>query len=136
MLASPSTPRSLVLLELKSALFEAVTHRLGLPVEPAPEALARIVKKEASLDDRAYSAFKEVLATMQRTEASVVAGRPAAISDAALTRAAELVAAILETLGIDPRSPIPGATVAAASAVDAVARARPAAPAAHNGDSA
>ena len=40
MLAAPSSPRALVLLELKSALFEALGDHYGLGPQPSREALS------------------------------------------------------------------------------------------------
>jgi hypothetical protein len=100
-LAAPSSPRSLALLELKSALHEALGYKLDLGAEPAPEALAKMARKAGSLDDAAYSALKEILALMQHTEASVVAGRPTRVSRAALARASAVVRSVLAACGAD-----------------------------------
>ena len=104
-LAAPSSPRSLALLELKSALFEAMALRFGLESDPSPDALARLVAREGSLDEGAYSAFKEVLSTMHRVEASMVAGRPANISRQALAHAAKVVRDVLAACHADGRRP-------------------------------
>jgi hypothetical protein len=106
-LAAPTSPRSLMLLELKSALFEALALRFGLESDPSPDALTRLVAREGSLDERAYSAFKEVLSTMHRVEASVVAGRPATLSRQALSHAAEVVRDVLAACHADGRRPHP-----------------------------
>jgi hypothetical protein len=94
-LAAPSSPRSLALLELKSALYEALQLRLGFSAEPAPEALARMVLKAGSLDESAYSALKEILGMMHHVETAVVAGRPASVAQRDLDRAAEVVRDVL-----------------------------------------
>lgn len=98
-IAAPSSPRSLALLELKSALYEALAVKLDLSFEPAPEGLAKIAQNAGSLDESSHSALKEVLALMQQTEASVVAGRPAPVSRAALAKAAEVVREVLHACG-------------------------------------
>jgi hypothetical protein len=100
-IAAPSSPRSLALLELKSALYEALAVKLDLAFEPAPEGLAKIAQNAGSLDESSYSALKDVLALMQQTEASVVAGRPAPVSRAALSRAAGVVRSVLRACGAD-----------------------------------
>jgi hypothetical protein len=102
-LAAPSSPRGLAFLEMKSALFEALALRFGLESDPSPDALARRVAREGSLDERACSAFKEVLATMHRVEASVVAGRPAKVSRTALRHAAQVVRKVLAACDADGR---------------------------------
>lgn len=106
MLAAPSSPRSLAVLELKSALYEALTFKLGLTSEPAPDALAKMAQRAGSLDVRAYSALKEVLAIMQQVEAAVVAGRPASISRSELARVAGVVREVLAACDADGASPM------------------------------
>lgn len=105
LLAAPSSPPSLALLELKSALFEAVSLRYNLPSEPTFDALASLIKKEGALDEGSYSALKDVLAMMQRVEASVVAGRPTAITRKALKRAWDVVQKTLEACRTKEESP-------------------------------
>ena len=100
-LAAPSSPRSLAMLELKSALVEALVSRFNLASEPSPDHLLRIVQRESALDEASRSALKEVLATMQRVEASMVAGRPVTISMPALTRAADVVRRVLRACGAE-----------------------------------
>ena len=100
-LAAPSSPRSLALLELKSALYEALQHKLNLAVEPPPEVLAKMALKAGTLDESAYSALKDVLHMMQAVEASVVAGRPANVTPAALSSAADVVRRVLVACGVE-----------------------------------
>jgi hypothetical protein len=95
LLGAPSSPRSLALLELRSALFEAVAQRFGLTAEPPPDELAKLVRRNTALDDAGYSALKEVLAIMARTESALVAGRPAPVPRATLARAVEVVDDVL-----------------------------------------
>jgi hypothetical protein len=94
-IAAPSSPYSLALLELKSALYEALAVRFNLAFDPAPEGLAKIVWNAGALDESGYSALKEVLALMHQVETAVVAGRPAPVSRAALTKAAAVVRDVL-----------------------------------------
>jgi hypothetical protein len=98
-LAAPSSPRSLALLELKSALYEHLAPRLGYAVDPAPEELAQMVLRAGSLDESAYSALKEILAMMHEVENAVVAGRPASVSQQDLARAAEVVREVTGAVG-------------------------------------
>jgi hypothetical protein len=114
MLAAPSSPRSLALLELKSALYEGLRPHLGYAVDPAPEALAKMVLKAGSLDERSYSSLKEILAMMHAVENAVVAGRPANVSQHDLARAADVVREILDGVGerkIEPVVKVPPARV-------------------------
>ena len=98
-LAAPSSPRSLALLELKSALYEFLAHKLALEAEPTPEALGKLARKAGALDDGAYSSLMDVLALMHATEAAVVAGRQSRVSRAALERASSVVHAVLAACG-------------------------------------
>jgi len=112
-LAAPSSPRSLALLEWKSALFEALQQRLSLAAEPAPDALAAMARKAGRLDESTHSALIEVLRMMNEVESAVVSGRPANVSAAALTRAADTVRAVLAACGPPPareRAPEPRET--------------------------
>jgi hypothetical protein len=101
LLAAPTSPRSLAMMELKSALFEALSLRFGLESEPSPERLARLVKTRANLDEPAYASFKGMLAAMQRVEAAVVAGRPAKVPRTLLADAARMCAEVLAACGAD-----------------------------------
>ena len=100
-LAAPSSPRSLAMLELKSALVEALVARFNLAAEPSPDHLLRIVRRESALDEASHSALKDVLATMQRVEASMIAGRPMTIPMSAVTRAGEIVRKVLRACGAE-----------------------------------
>jgi hypothetical protein len=100
-LAAPSSPRSLALLELKSALYEALVHKLGLDADPSPDALGNIARKAGALDLGTYTSLMDVLALMQATEAAVVAGRPSRISRVALGNASSVVHAVLAACGAD-----------------------------------
>jgi hypothetical protein len=104
LLAAPSSPRSLVLMELKSGLFEALSLRFGLTSEPTADALARVAQSSGALDEGRYAALKEVLSTMQRVEAAMVAGRPVNVTRAALASAAAVVHDVLVACNADASS--------------------------------
>lgn len=106
LLAAPSSPPSLLLLELKSALVEALTHKLGAPVEPSADGIVSAASRAGTLDERGRSALKEVLAVMQKAEASVVAGRPIHVSRAALRNAAVVVRDALRAAGAITPDPL------------------------------
>ncbi len=114
-IAAPTSPRSLLLLELKSALTEAAQHHLQASSEPSAEAIEKLVLDRRALGEGSYAALKETLALMKQVESSVVAGRPAAVSRAALTRAGDVVRRALAGLaalpapGAPSASPPPGA---------------------------
>ena len=116
-LAAPSSPRSLALLELKSALYEALRHKLDFAVEPPPDALAKMALRAGTLDESAYSALKDLLRKMAAVEAAVVAGRPANVTPAALSEAASVVRRVLAACGVElPRAPAPAPAPTAARA--------------------
>jgi hypothetical protein len=104
LLAAPTSPPSLVLLELKSALAEALAHKLGAPVDQGSDALLAAAARAGGLDEQRRSALKEVLTVMQQAEASVVAGRPAHVPRAALRKAATVVRDVLRAAGLTPET--------------------------------
>jgi hypothetical protein len=109
-LAAPSSPRSLALLELKSALQEGLASSFGLGTDPGPEVLARKVMEVGSLDERAYSSFKEILRMMQHVESAVVAGRPVRVPQRELSRASRVVREVLAA-SASRSAPSPGSRV-------------------------
>jgi hypothetical protein len=101
MLAAPSSPRSLALMELKSALFEALALRFDLDPDPSVDRITGLVRREAGLEAQTFESFKGMLAAMSRVEASVVAGRPAKVPRTLLADAARMCAAVLAACGAD-----------------------------------
>jgi len=99
LLAAPTSPRSLALLELKSALFEALSQRFDLGPSPSPTALTKVVGSSENLDRAQMDELRDVMATMQRVEASVTGGRAAKVSRATVHHAAEVVRRVLEACG-------------------------------------
>lgn len=106
LLSAPSSPPGLLLLELKSALVESLSHKLGAPLDPSPEAVVSAAERAGGLDERGRSALKEVLAVMQKAEASVVAGRPVRVPRAALRNAAAVVKDVLARAGAITPEPL------------------------------
>jgi hypothetical protein len=101
MIAAPTSPRSLALLELKSALYECLAHKLDLSAEPGAAELAKIAQRAGSLDESSHSALKEILTFMHETETALAAGRPARVSREMLGRAAQVVREVLVACGAD-----------------------------------
>lgn len=101
MLAAPSSPRSLALMELKSGLFEALALRYDLDAEPSVDRITSIVRREAGLEPQAFESFKGMLSAMSRVESSVVAGRPTKVPRTLLADAARMCAAVLAACGAD-----------------------------------
>src|SRR5262249_35750147 len=101
MLAAPSSPRSLVLMELKSALFEALTVRFRLDAEPSADVLVEKVRRSGAVDEASLAALKLLLATMHRVETSLVSGRPEKVTQSMLAEAGKVVRHVLEACGAD-----------------------------------
>lgn len=101
MLGAASSPRALVLMELKSALFEALTQRFALEREPAAEGLVDHVRRQNALDGPSLAALKLLLATMQRVETAMVAGRAEKVTRSMLAEAGKVVRHVLEACGAD-----------------------------------
>jgi hypothetical protein len=101
LLAAPSSPRGLVLLELKSALYEALSLKFGLSRDISLPALVAAVQKSGSLDDRLQASLKEVLATMQQAETAMVAGKPIQLQVSVVTHAAKVVHDVLDACKAD-----------------------------------
>lgn len=105
LLSAPTSPRNLALLELRSALFEAIAARFGLANEPTADALLALVVRHGALDDASESALRQVLALMTRAQSTLLEGRPARISLAALADAALVVDAALAACQAGGASP-------------------------------
>ncbi|HVY49454.1 MAG TPA: DUF4350 domain-containing protein [Minicystis sp.] len=96
MLVAPTSPRSLSVLELKSALFEGVAARLALDAEPSAERLVELLRGRLRLDDVTLKKLQDALAYMQKVEAAVVAGRGIRVPRAELARANAAVHEVLD----------------------------------------
>ena len=106
LLSAPSSPRSLALLELKSALFEALADPLSISPDASAPTLLSAAEGSGRIEPALMSALREVLYTMQRTEAAVVAGKNAAISKAALQRAGDVVRQTIDA--VEAQGPLAG----------------------------
>jgi hypothetical protein len=93
-LAAQSTPYSLVVLELKSALEEGLAHELGFGRVSSARLLEEIMSKRA-LDERAFRALKGILLEMARVETLVAAGQSRKVKRADVLRLSSTVFAIL-----------------------------------------
>jgi hypothetical protein len=100
MLLAPSTPRALAVIELKSALEEAISHELGFPSSVPVSVLLEEVKRKRALDERRQRALKDALFEMANVETSVIARQPLEVKRQDLLRlsrlAGDLLAAVRE----------------------------------------
>jgi hypothetical protein len=97
-LAAPTTHRALALLELKSALEEAIAVRFGLDLPLAPAALLEAVDRSSALDDDLAKALRKLVLTMGTVETSVAAGHPIRIRDRDVKAASGLVQRVIEAV--------------------------------------
>jgi hypothetical protein len=102
LLAAPSSPRSLALLELKSALLESLADRFDLGPEPGQAAVLAALDRSKCLDASLDRALRDLLARMNDVEAAVVGGNRAAVPKPALAQAATIVHDVLAAAGIGP----------------------------------
>lgn len=88
-LAAPSSQRGLVLLEMKSALFEAVSLRFHLEGEPTPDVATRLLA--GILPPALSTRLGPVIEEMVRAESAVIGRRAAHVSLPALRNARDVV---------------------------------------------
>ena len=74
-LSAPTTPRALVVLELKNALQEGLSHELGFAEPRSPAQLLDALKERGGLDEARLGALKKVALEMATIETWVAAGR-------------------------------------------------------------
>lgn len=97
-LAAPSSPRALTVLELKSALAEGCAERFGLVAEPT---LARVLELVGpSLDEETRAALRDLSGLVASVESSVLRGRPARLPRKTVEDAARTVGRVLEVMGV------------------------------------
>lgn len=99
MLAAPSSPRGLVLLELKSALFEAVAERFQLAASPSGEAVLSALRGSGLVEGGLMAKLEQVVARMQRLEASVLAGAGAKVRREIVDEARAVVSEVVDAVG-------------------------------------
>ncbi len=103
-LGASSSPQGLVLLELKSALVEALVFRFALPGEPGAEAIDGLLSSHGVPDElRAH--LRDVLRSIQRVETAVVRGHPPSVPTSHLEHASAVVRDVLLACGILPPPP-------------------------------
>jgi hypothetical protein len=105
MLAAPSSPTSLVLLELKSALFEALGDHYGLGPQPSREALSARLRSDTRIPNELRARYGELERQMSRVEAAMLAGSGARVSRETLDQARSIVTQLLDRVGaLEPRA--------------------------------
>jgi hypothetical protein len=94
-LTAHTTPRALAVLELKSALEEALAHELGAAGPVPTAALLDDLKRKGALDEGVLRALKGALLEMANLETSVLARQPRQVSRADLLRLSRVVFDVL-----------------------------------------
>ncbi|MEZ4298891.1 MAG: DUF4350 domain-containing protein [Polyangiaceae bacterium] len=103
MLAAPSSARGLILLELKSALFENVARRFQLEGDPAPDVLLRLMAGIA--DGALVSDLRRVLEHTSRVETAVLANQPPRVPLKALVEANAVIRRAIAACQADSPAP-------------------------------
>lgn len=99
-LAAPTSPPALALLELRSALTEALAHHLERPVHTALAELVAEARREAPAPPTAAT-MSAVLASMRRAEVAVVSGASSRATHREVAAAARAVTQLLEACGAE-----------------------------------
>jgi hypothetical protein len=97
-LAAPTTHRSLALLELKSALEEAMAVRLGVPRSTSGSALLAEIDRQNVLDKQSCAELRRVLQHMTQAESQVLASQPLKVSPDLLESTRQSVLRLLAAL--------------------------------------
>jgi hypothetical protein len=100
-LASPVSPPALALLELRSALSEAMAHRFGMPPTSSAKDVVDEAMRRGELSAGELGAAAPVLALMQEAESSFVTGRPTRVTRGQVVEAAATVERLLQATGAD-----------------------------------
>jgi hypothetical protein len=100
-LSSDVSPPALALLEVRSALTEALAHHFQVSEQLAPAQLINRMRDEGRLDDALEREAQAVLASMRAAESAVVAGTPAKISEGEVRRAAAFTEQVLDAAGVE-----------------------------------
>jgi hypothetical protein len=107
-LASPVAPPALALLELKSALCEALAQALGL-AQATPGQLLDELGKRAPLDPDLGARAARALGLMRAAEYALMGGGGMRVSKAQVAEAAEVVRAVVQKAGVPIRARAPDA---------------------------
>jgi hypothetical protein len=101
LLAAPTSAKGLVLLELKTALGEALAQRFNLEPNPSGSAMLRTVRDSRRVPDDTLRALEDVLRQMQRAEAVALAGGQIRVNRDAVAHAARVVEQVLAATSPD-----------------------------------
>lgn len=97
-LGAPTTHKALALLELKSALEEALAQHLGLGAPMAAQALTEEVDRQGALSKGSSDELKRILMELGRAESRVAASQPLKVTQQAVEEMRGRVQRILDEL--------------------------------------
>lgn len=100
-LSSGASPPALALLELRSALSEALASHLGVSPQTSPGELVHEVQSRGKINASLAARIGEMLSSMRAAETAVVAGGSARVTRDEVKRAATVVEQLLEAAGVD-----------------------------------
>ena len=100
-LSSDVSPPALALLEVRSALTEALAAHFGVSEQLAPSQLVQRVRDEVGLPQDLEKEADAVLRNMREAETSVVAGSSAKVSEGQVRKAHSVMERVLEAAGVD-----------------------------------
>ncbi len=97
-LTAPTTHRALALMELKAALDEALSHRLGFASRPGRDELLRQLERQDVLQPDQRAEVAKLLSELERTESAVAAQQPVRIARSYLQQMHRRVTSIMTEL--------------------------------------
>ena len=100
-LSSTVSPPALALLELRSALTEALVHHLGMPERAQPSELLDEVKRRGQLPSSLEQRAREMLRSMRAAETAGLGGAWGRMSRDEVHEAAEVIDQLLDAAGAD-----------------------------------
>ncbi|RLB60215.1 MAG: DUF4350 domain-containing protein, partial [Deltaproteobacteria bacterium] len=100
-LSSGASPPALALLELRSALAEALAQHLGVSSQTSPAELVQEVKRRDGLSAQLEGRITQMLSSMRAAETAVVAGGAQRVTRDEVKRAAGIVEQLLEGAGVE-----------------------------------
>lgn len=100
-LSSDVSPPALALLEVRSALTEALAMHFGVSEQLSPSQLVDRVRDEQGLPADLEREAQTVLRSMRKAESSVVSGSAAKVSAGEVEKAHKITERILEAAGVD-----------------------------------
>ncbi len=110
MLAAPTTPKALVLLELKSALFEMVSQKFSLSSAPTAAEVMNAMREAKFLSGAEFGKLEAIVNRMADVESQLLRGGASRLNRDVVVDAERLVSDVVGRLNSYER-PVPGPSV-------------------------